>query len=425
MRAARRWTGIFALALLAAGCAAPRTPAGLPEMPAAFQRLPYLQAVDTASVEVRWRAVASAGDSFRYRTVASEGWAASPVLRGDTFRAGGRPPRTDRRVRLEGLPPGEAVEYVVFADSVSSGPHRFRTAPRPGTAERIAVLAFGDSGWGSPEQVRLADLMGRRSWDLAIHVGDLAYEDGTERDFTLRHFQVYRELLSRVPLFPAPGNHDVRTAGGRPYDRAFGLLGRDHRRRYYTFRWGPVRFFALDTTGESPSDLRETSGGSKQLAWLEATLDSVRREPDVRWIVVYMHHPIFSSGMGLSGHGSDIELRRVLQPLFDRHGVDLVLAGHDHHYQRTYPLREETRVRPGCGPVYVVTGGGGARTVARDIDVVRWSAESSRSHHFLRLLASAERLEVEAVGMDGRTLDRFRVLDFAGEAGELRAKCRR
>ena len=88
-------------------------------------------------------------------------------------------------------------------------------------ADTIRVLAFGDSGWGSASQVRLARSMASEPWDLAVHVGDIAYHGGSEIDYTERHFAIYRELLARVPFFPSIGNHDVIENGGASYDRAF------------------------------------------------------------------------------------------------------------------------------------------------------------------------------------------------------------
>ena len=403
------------LLLVAWGCGG--SP-GMPDVPwappAGIERAPYLQAVTDSSAVVRWRAAeADARPTLRYRVVSSrEGpadtsWTAAGVeLRGNS----------GREARLAGLPPGAAVVYEVSEDGRVLGPHRFRTAPRPGRSDSVVrVLAFGDSGWGSREQVTLAGRMAEHDWDLALHVGDLAYPSGSARSLTLRHFHVYRELLAEAPFFPVPGNHDLRTDGGRPYDVAFtwprdGDGGRG--RRYYRVRWGHALFLALDTSTPVQLDSLERGEGA-QHRWLRRQLRRAEADSTVRWTVVYMHHPLYSSAGGLSGHGSNRELRETLRPLFERTGVDVVLAGHDHHYERTRPLRGGEPVPPGCGPVYVVTGGGGASRHARTVRGSRRTAASSRRYHFLELRLARDGAEGRAVGLDGRPFDRFRMRAYA------------
>lgn len=420
---------IVALVLVAACRPGPWDPIETDPAAAPFERLPYVQAVDTSGAVVLWRVGRAVRDSFRYRIGGEGEWRTAPVER-IPIPEGRSPDRgatsegpRDRRVRLRGLPPASEVEYAVLADTVALPPSAFRTAPRPGGAGPVRVLAFGDSGFGSESQVRLARLMEARGWDVAIHVGDLAYASGTERDFTLRHFGVYDALLARVPFFPTPGNHDLLTDGGRPYDRAFEWPAPRPGARYYTFRWGPVRLFALDSSsGEAGRDLRRASG--EQYAWLVAALDSARREAGVRWLVAYMHHPLHSGATGFAGKGPDRRLREALVPLFERHGVDLVVSGHDHHYERSHPILSRDPVPPGCGPVYLVTGGGGASLYARGITPpYTTAAVILRAHHFLELRFEEDAVAGEAVDDRGGTLDEFRVLPFEGVAGEPPPRC--
>ncbi|MFW6193829.1 MAG: metallophosphoesterase, partial [Gemmatimonadota bacterium] len=351
---------------------------------------------------VMWRmATPGAASRLRYR-VADGPWRPAEVRRD----AG-----PNRWVVLEGLPAAAEVEFTVTgADGTELGPHRFGTAPADTTDAPVKVLAFGDSGWGSAAQTDLADLMRGRGWDLAVHVGDIAYPDGTEDDFTVRHFRVYGPLLGRVPLFPVPGNHDVEAAAGvdQPYDRAFRWPGAEEGRRHYTFRWGRTRFVALDTSTDSAAaSLADPEGRERR--WLEEILASAARDTTVAWTIVVSHRPLYSQAAGFSGHGPDRSLRRALEPLFLEHGVDVVLAGHDHHYERTRPVRRGEPVPPGCGPVYFVTGGGGATRVARSVTPEGPAARVSRDHHFLALKLGPHGGSGEAVGRDGAVLDRFRL----------------
>lgn len=389
------------VAAVAASCApTPRTPAGVEAPPRPFERTPYVQAVRDDGAVVMWRTTRpDASFRLRYR-VEGGPWRPAEVRGG---------PGRDRHVALKGLPPAGEVEYTVAAgDGRELGVRRFRTAPSDTSDAPVEVLAFGDSGWGSAAQTELARLMRERSWDLAVHVGDLAYPDGSEEDFTVRHFRVYGPLFARVPLFPSPGNHDVEATGGldQAYDRAFRWPGEEEGRRYYAFRWGRTQFVALDTSTDSAAAALAGRDG-RQLRWLGDVLSSAARDTTVAWTVVYTHRPLYSQAAGFSGHGPDRRLRRALEPLFLEHGVDLVLAGHDHHYQRSRPLRRGEPVPPGCAPVHFVTGGGGATRYARSIVPEGPVARVSRDHHFLALRLGPDGGAGEAVGRDGGVLDRF------------------
>src|SRR4029453_711227 len=130
-----------------------------------------------------------------------------------------------------------------------------------------------------------------------------------------------------VPFYAAPRNHDD-PAIQMKYKR-FNMDGR----RFYTFSKGPAQFFALDSTYMSP----------QQLKWLEEELSQAK----AKWKIVYMHHPIYSSG---KRHGSDIALRTFIEPLLQKYGVDLALAGHEHFYER---------IRPQKGIQYFTAGSAG------------------------------------------------------------------
>lgn len=421
---ARRWPGsgsrtpavlamvLFAPVVAGSSCVHPDVPHSVPPPRAPFVRAPYLQAVSESSAVVMWQATSTDTGSVRYRS-RDEGWLHAEV----SVDSGGA-----RRALLRGLRPGRQVEYVVRTDGIETDAATFRTARGP-SPDTVRVLAFGDSGYGTAEQIALARRMERRAWDLAIHVGDIAYVDGSDEAFTERHFRVYGDLLSRVPFFPAPGNHDLLTDGGAPYDRAFDWPGEERGRRHYSFRWGGVLFLALDTGTEDALESLVVAGG-RQRSWLESELRSAAGDSTVLWRVVYVHHPLYSHAEGLSGHGPELELRGVLAPLFDEYGVDLVLTGHDHHYERSRPLRDGEPVARGCGPVYLVIGGGGAPRHFRSVDATgRQVAHATMEHHFLELLVLPRRITGRAVGLEGQTLDRF-LLTRQRSEGPVPARCR-
>lgn len=398
---------LLALTALGASCGPdPGVPPRIGPAPAPFVRLPYLQDVEPDRIAVRWRTEPDAASRLAWRRAGDSAWRPAPIEEG--------PAAGDRRAVLEGLAGSAAVEYRVTADGVTAGPHRFGPAPPDTSAGPVRALAFGDSGWGSDAQVALAhrmeEAMADHGWDVAVHVGDVAYPDGSERDLTVRHFRVYADLLARVPFRPVPGNHDVRAAGGAPYDRAFGPPDRPDR-RYWRHRRGQVLFVGLDTsTGAARDSLARREGA--QWRWLEATLGEAAGDSTVAWTVAVIHYPLYSRGAGVAGHGGSEELREALEPLFLRRGVDLVLAGHEHHYERSHPIRRGRRVEPGCGPVHLLTGGGGAARFARSVAPGGHAARVSRSHHFVGLELWPGHGTGRVVDPEGRVIDRFRLVPY-------------
>jgi hypothetical protein len=401
--------------VVGSGCKMPLgSPVDITSALAPFERLPYVQSVDAGSAWVLWLARSDATDRAEYRVAGEETWQPLSIQRDTSPVFGANGELIRRSIRITGLPSSTSVEYRVWADSVMAGPHTFKTAPGPGGADTVRVLAFGDSGWGSPGQVNLAQGMEAETWDLAVHVGDIAYHGGSEIDFTERHFAIYRNLFGGVPFYPSVGNHDLITNGGESYDAAFVWPAPNPGARYYSFRWGDIQFLALDTSTHGPNGTDLVAREGAQYRWLVETLESASRDPTVRWIIPFFHHPLYSHAVGFSGHGSNRALRDAVGPLFDRYGVDLVLSGHDHHYERSVPIRDEEVVEQGCGPVYVLTGGGGATFFARDFERSQYLAEGSRIYHYMRLVIGPDAIQVSAINEAGQAFDEFFVFAYEG-----------
>jgi hypothetical protein len=294
-------------------------------------------------------------------------------------------------ITADGLVPGVRYGYVPLADGAPvDDESAFRVADPDGP---FAFLVVGDSGCGCDAQREVAERMQAVPADFILHTGDMVYRDGAPEDYDPKLFGPYRTLLRRTVLWPALGNHDIRSADGAAWRAAF-LTPANNRagsEDYYSFDHGPLHVVVLNSNASTAPD-------SPQYAFVEADLESSQ----ARWKVVAFHHTIYSSG---SRHGSNLRIRANLTPLFDRYRVDLVFMGHDHDYERTHPLRADAVVADGEGTVYVTTGGGGADL--RSVGKSPFTAYAEASYHFVRMAVNENRLAGMMIRDDGAVRDRF------------------
>jgi len=205
-----------------------------------------------------------------------------------------------------------------------------RTLTLPGKDGSVRFAVIGDTGRGSREQYEVAKQMAAFHdafpFDFVIMLGDNIYGSDTPAEMANKFATPYKPLLDAGVVFRASlGNHDNPN---QRFYQPFNMGGE----RYYTFRAskggiakvteGGVRFFALDT------DYLD----KPQLEWLEKELSSSSSD----WKVAFFHHPLYSSG---KTHGSALESRAVLEPLFVKYGVSAVFSGHDHIYERIKPQK--------------------------------------------------------------------------------------
>jgi len=300
--------------------------------------------------------------------------------------------RRAERKRVTGLEP--ATEYSF---DLEAGAAKFRTARRDGV---VRLLAFGDSGSQDPQQKILADRMEQETVDLVLHTGDLAYPAGAHEDLVNGYLAVYRAMMSRLPFFAAPGNHDYATEDAAPFlalhEAPECRVPEKDRGRYYSFDWGGVHFISLDSNRPL---LDAVEGKGEMLRWLEQDL---QRASGAFFKIAFFHHPPYAGGPNQE-HVMTQLARRHLAPILERHGVQLVLTSHEHSYQRSHPIRNGARVEAGHGAVYVTSGGGGA--MLYPVYPMEQVALGVSAHHYLRLEISGAKLKLEAVGIDGDILD--------------------
>ena len=247
----------------------------------------------------------------------------------------------------------------------------------PGQPEATRFAVIGDTGTGDKYQDDVARVLLKSRdtfpFTFVLMMGDNLY--GTERpqDYVKKFEQPYKPLLdAKVNFYATLGNHD--DPNQRLY-KPFNMNGE----RYYTFTKGPIRFFVLDSNYMDRA----------QLSWLEGEL----KKSTEQWKMAYFHHPMYSSG---GRHGSEVDLREQLEPLFIKYGMDVVFAGHEHFYER---------IRPQKG-IYYFTCGGGAKL--REGDVVRsplTAAAFDKDRTFMLAEVSGETFRFQTISRLGKKVD--------------------
>ncbi len=361
---------------------------------AAILKGPYLQNVTTDAVTVMWETDAPGMGEVEYGQTLSLGKAAS-----DTAR------RTIHEVRLTGLETEAYYHYRARSGGDVSPAFTFRTAPRRETP--FTFVVYGDDRTNPFIHAAVAGQIRKFRPDLVLHTGDLVVR-GRDYDLWAREFfGPVGDLYARVPFFPSLGNHEQNA---EYYYRFFSLPSNGSARReeaWYSFDYGNAHFIALDSTPSTGG----SGPGSEQRAWLEKDLQSEAAR-NATWRFVYFHHPPYSSG----NHESSVPHQKALVPLFDKYGVDVVFNGHDHTYERTWPIKGGRRDDRN-GVVYVVTGGGGAPLY--DVKWSPWTASARKVNHFCLVSVDGKRLTLDAVDVDGDRFDGTVIDRDGGRVGAL------
>lgn len=306
-------------------------------------------------------------------------------------------------IQLEGLAPAASYAYSVEAcGSVLFSGGRLRTAPVPGT-RTIHFAAFADFGTGGGDQAAVVRGLEQADPELIIGPGDVAYDYGTAAELQDKFFRPMAKLLSGVPIYTAIGNHEYRTDSGGPYLESLYLPANNPQgtELYYSFDWGHVHFVTLDSNCLIADTAR--CSGAEQRAWLEQ--DLAASEAD--FTVVMLHHPFWTSGE----KRSEEAVRRVVAPVLEREGVDLVLMGHDHNYQRTVPMKGDAPAPAGeRGITYVVVGNGGANLNPFPGAAPPWiAARNDTQKGFLDVTIEEGMLEARMITTSGAVIDAFSI----------------
>ncbi len=302
------------------------------------ERGPYLQQPAPTAMTLRWQTIEKEKSLVRYGLRPDQlQWQMQTQNLGE-----------EHEVRLTGLQPATRYYYAIGpADNPYYGgaDYWFYTPPTSGNRVATRFVVLGDPGYPNARQLAVKDVMQtwlelnpraqRPPFDLLLTTGDNAYRSGTNEQFQAGFFEPYADWLRNVPVWPVYGNHDARRWAffnlfSFPVEGESGGLpsGTEH---YYSFDFGQVHFVILDSTSTSMNK------GSTMLRWLEEDLIGSKQP----WLIAAFHHPPYTHGSHNSDSRSDsggrmFDVRENVLPILEQAGVDLVLSGHSHMYERSH-----------------------------------------------------------------------------------------
>ncbi len=312
---------------------------------------------------------------------------------------------------LQGLLPDTRYFYRVVTRSSDGKVYlspvaSFRTAPDG--PKDFTFVAVGDHGTTEISRKNI-ERMVKEAPAFWLVLGDLSYANGRQPVWD-EWFTLIEPLTRQIPMMTTIGNHEnegkeLNDEANR-YSPYLARLALPQPETWYAFDYAEVRFVAFNS-----DDYRN----EEQLTWFERTLRQARQDPSVRWLIVFLHHPLYSSTVRRLNNQGLID---TIGNLLDEHKVDLVLAGHNHNYERTYPLRGmepndryPNRYQQGEGVVYVTAGGGGKSLYDFTPEVPPFTACRQKIYHYLRVKVTTTTLTVEAIRTDdGATIDRFAIV---------------
>ena len=423
-------------------------PAGPVDEAQTLVRGPYLQSGTSSSVIIKWRTDEATDSVVRY------GLDPDSL----TLSATNSTSTTEHAVQLTGLSADMQYFYSVGTSSVALAggdrDHFVVTAPVPGTAKPTRIWVIGDSGTADRNARAVRDAFlnftESRDPDLWIMLGDNAYYDGTDNEYQRAVFKTYPQVLPKTVLWPTLGNHDGYTADSTtesgPYYDIFSLPRNGEAggvasgtEAYYSFDYGNMHFICLDSYGT------DHSPDGAMMTWLEADLAANDKE----WVIAFWHHPPYSKGSADSDEQwRSINLRWNAVPILERYGVDLVLTGHTHAYERSYLIdghyglsdtftdalkkgpgdgsatgdgayqKPATVGAPHAGAVYVVAGNAGVIKTGGSLDHPAMPV-SFRILGSMVLDVNGSRLDAMFLDSNGSIWDAFTILKLPEVSGSV------
>lgn len=322
-------------------------------------RGPYLQRGSPTGIVVRWRTDTSTGSYVDY----------GPAPDNLLWTAGTPAPTTEHSVELAGLQPDTTYYYAIGTGSArlagADGQHSFVTSPTTGTARPARIWVIGDSGTADASAAAVRNAYqawtGTQPTDFWLMLGDNAYDDGTNAEFQAAVFDMYPQMLRTSVLWPSIGNHDAVSSRSStqtgPYFDAFTLPttgeaggAASGTEAYYSFDQGNIHVIVLDSSDSS------LSATGPMATWLRADL----AQNTLPWVIAVVHHSPYAKGSRDSDNDFEMtQIRERFLPILEQGGVDLVLGGHSHDYERSYLIDGHYGYSSTFTAAYVKNGGDG------------------------------------------------------------------
>jgi predicted phosphodiesterase len=242
----------------------------------------------------------------------------------------------------------------------------------------VRFVVIGDNGTGDDPQYQVAAEMDAYrkvvGYDFVVMMGDNIYGGHRPKDFDRKFEEPYKPLLDAgVKFYACLGNHD--TSDETMY-KPFNMNGQ----RYYSFKKGDVQFFVLDSNYMDAT----------QLNWVQQQLSA----STAKWKIAYFHHPLYSDGRF---HGPDVDLRNQLMPLFEKYGINVVMSGHDHVYER---------FKPEGGIYFFLVGNSGELrygNLRKGSDIMASGFDTDRT--FMMVEISGDKIYFQTISRTGQTVD--------------------
>ena len=338
---------------------------------------PYLQNVTTQSITVMWETREPAVGKVAYGQNGEFGQSSTEST-----------PTKIHEIHLTGLTSGTIYNYRASYGNTTLSPATFTTAPPPGT-KNWRFVVYGDNRSNPDTHAKNVEQIMKLKPGIVLNTGDLVESGSEYEQWKPQFFDPLRGLSEHVPVFPCLGNHERNAVHYYNYMS----LPNEKKEVYYSFDYANAHIISLNSNSkDAPFQL-----GDEQTEWL---IQDLKANQDKTWIIVFFHHPLFRCHptRGITSQ------RWVWQPIFDQYGVDLVVNGHDHYYQRTYAIGNYTG-KPRRGVYHLISGGGGAGTYP--IVPKNHAAFRRRVHHITAMDVQDDRIVGRAIDIDGNIFDAF------------------
>ena len=293
------------------------------------------------------------------------------------------------KVWLEGLEPGRRYRYRIVGPEVQSQAYEFRTVPAQ--TDEVQFVVYGDTRKNPRIHRRLIKQMMKYPLDFVVNVGDLVADGEQYQLWSPQFFEPVKGLAEGVPIYIAKGNHEGNEG---TYER---LLLPPGEESDFGFDYGPLHFFCADNVS------RPADG--------ESLVRAIARDAhasNATWKFVTYHVPSVNFG----GHWSNWQQEKAL-PVFAETGIDFVIAGHSHLYERFRPVKP-----PGQGQyvTYITSGGGGARLYGIEPTVCHAFAKST--YQFCLFHIKGDTLTMDSIGVNGQVIDHVEITKDNGQLAE-------